>query len=160
MLPWVVIVAVDLVFCAPGYRFLWCLLVGWFALKSKQKEYLIFSISRQSTGQLVTSWTPQMTATGMLAGTPNFMSPEQTRGLELDGRSDLFGQGGLMYRASIGKLPFGTTGILATLQSIQHDDPRAPEYYQLNAGMHVALLLSKVEKPPQELSNWLKEMQA
>ena len=69
---------------------------------------------------------PHMTATGMLAGTPNFMSPEQTRGLELDGRSDLFSLGCLMYRAATGKLPFGSTGILATLQAIQHDDSRPP----------------------------------
>lgn len=69
---------------------------------------------------------PQLTNTGMLAGTPNFMSPEQTRGLELDGRSDLFSLGCLLYHASTGKLPFGSTGILATLQSIQTHLPSSP----------------------------------
>ena len=73
---------------------------------------------------------PQMTATGILAGTPNYMSPEQTRGLELDGRSDLFSLGCLMYRAATGKLPFGSTGVLATLQAVQHAEARAPR--QLN----------------------------
>ena len=77
---------------------------------------------------------PQMTATGMLAGTPNYMSPEQTRGLELDGRSDLFSLGCLMYRASTGKLPFGSTGVLATLQAIQHDDARAPRHLNPHVG--------------------------
>ncbi|MEM7457522.1 MAG: serine/threonine-protein kinase, partial [Planctomycetota bacterium] len=69
---------------------------------------------------------PHMTATGMLAGTPNFMSPEQTRGLELDGRSDLFSLGCLMYRAATGKLPFGSNSVLATLQTIQNETPRQP----------------------------------
>lgn len=69
---------------------------------------------------------PHMTNTGMLAGTPNFMSPEQTRGQELDGRSDLFSLGCLMYRTATGKLPFGASGVLATLQSIQTHSPNPP----------------------------------
>ncbi|MEM7456419.1 MAG: serine/threonine-protein kinase, partial [Planctomycetota bacterium] len=73
---------------------------------------------------------PHMTATGFLAGTPNFMSPEQTRGLELDGRSDLFSLGCLLYRAVTGRLPFGANGVLATLQTIQRDTPRQP--FELN----------------------------
>ena len=92
---------------------------------------------------------PQMTATGMLAGTPNFMSPEQTRGLELDGRSDLFSLGCLMYRASTGKLPFGSTGILATLQAIQHDEPRAPKLLNPHVTDDFSdLVMSLLEKQP------------
>ena len=92
---------------------------------------------------------PQMTATGMLAGTPNFMSPEQTRGLELDGRSDLFSLGCLMYRASTGKLPFGSTGILATLQAIQHDEPRAPKLLNPHVSDDFSdLVMALLEKQP------------
>ena len=69
---------------------------------------------------------PNLTATGMLAGTPNFMSPEQTRGLELDGRSDLFSLGCVLYRLLTGKLPFGSPTVLATLSSIQSHTPVPP----------------------------------
>ena len=92
----------------------------WLKANTGQALILDFGLARIADDD------PQMTATGMLAGTPNYMSPEQTRGLELDGRSDLFSLGCLMYRAVTGKLPFGSTGVLATLQAIQHDDARTP----------------------------------
>ena len=69
---------------------------------------------------------PHLTATGMIAGTPNFMSPEQAKGFEIDGRSDLFSLGCVMYRALTGKLPFGGNGILSTLQAIQLEQPKIP----------------------------------
>ncbi len=66
---------------------------------------------------------PQLTCTGMIAGTPCYMSPEQSRGDQLDERSDLFSLGCLMYQALSGKLPFRSDNALATLRSIQHDQP-------------------------------------
>ena len=70
---------------------------------------------------------PGLTATGMLAGTPNFMSPEQTKGHGLDGRSDLFSLGCMMYRMATGKFAFGASSILGTLQAIQHEQPTSPK---------------------------------
>ena len=69
---------------------------------------------------------PALTATGMLAGTPNFMSPEQAKGQELDARSDLFSLGCVMYQMLTGRLPFGSSTILGTLQSIQSQRPETP----------------------------------
>ena len=69
---------------------------------------------------------PALTATGMLAGTPNFMSPEQAKGQELDARSDLFSLGCVMYQMLTGRLPFGSSTILGTLQSIQSQRPGTP----------------------------------
>ena len=66
---------------------------------------------------------PQLTCTGMIAGTPCYMSPEQSRGQKLDGRSDLFSLGCLMYQSLAGRLPFRSDNALATLQSIQRDQP-------------------------------------
>ena len=115
----------------------------WLKSENDQAVILDFGLARIADDD------PQMTATGMLAGTPNFMSPEQTRGLELDGRSDLFSLGCLMYRASTGKLPFGTTGILATLQSIQHDDPRAPKLLNPHVSDDFSdLVMALLEKQP------------
>ena len=77
------------------------------------------------------------------------MSPEQTRGQELDGRTDLFSLGCLMYRAATGKLPFGETGILATLQSIQHHHPRPPVELNPNIeGDFSDLVMCLLEKQP------------
>ena len=68
----------------------------------------------------VTDNEPQMTETGMIAGTPSFMSPEQTRGKDVDQRSDLFSLGCVMYRLCTGRLPFQARNTLATLQAIQN----------------------------------------
>ena len=46
------------------------------------------------------------TKTGMVLGTPSYMSPEQLSGKKIDGRSDLFSLGVMLYQMSCGKLPF------------------------------------------------------
>jgi serine/threonine protein kinase len=56
-----------------------------------------------------------MTNAGMLLGTPNYMSPELVRGEPIDGRSDLFSLGSVMYECLVGDKPFRSgslTGIL------------------------------------------------
>ena len=47
------------------------------------------------------------TKTGMVLGTPSFMSPEQLSGKKIDGRSDLFSLGVMLYLMTCGQLPFG-----------------------------------------------------
>ena len=92
---------------------------------------------------------PGLTATGMLAGTPNFMSPEQTKGHELDGRSDLFSLGCMMYRMATGKLAFGATSILGTLQAIQHEQPTPPKLVNVDISSDLSdLTMALLEKQP------------
>ena len=107
---------------------------------------------------------PHMTNTGMLAGTPNYMSPEQSRGQELDGRSDLFSLGCIIYRAATGKLPFGAGGVLATLQSIQNHHPAPP--HQLNpsvsqdfADLTMCLLEKEVANRPDSAQHLKQALQ-
>ncbi len=47
-----------------------------------------------------------MTATGVVMGTLDYISPEQARGKDIDGRSDLYSLGALMYQTLSGRLPF------------------------------------------------------
>ena len=58
---------------------------------------------------------PGMTQTGALIGTPEYMSPEQARGEELDERSDIFSLGVIFYELLIGKAPYPSDTPLATL---------------------------------------------
>ncbi len=68
-----------------------------------------------------------MTQTGYLAGTLNYMSPEQTRGLDIDARSDLFSLGSLLYFLAAGVVPFQSEspmGVLHLISQEQHADVR------------------------------------
>ncbi|MFB6837179.1 bifunctional serine/threonine protein kinase/MFS transporter [Streptomyces sp. NPDC056361] len=65
------------------------------------------------------------TRTGMLIGSPGFMSPEQVRGLELTPASDVFCLGAVLVYAATGRLLFGATdtGLHAHLFRIAEDEP-------------------------------------
>lgn len=59
-----------------------------------------------------------LTRTGVIAGTPQFMSPEQARGEMVDFRSDLFSLAGVMYAMCTGRAPFRAESTFGTLQRI------------------------------------------
>lgn len=59
-----------------------------------------------------------MTGSGMLAGTPQYMSPEQARGQSLDHRSDLYSLGAVLYALATGRPPVSGTSTMEILHNI------------------------------------------
>jgi HAMP domain-containing protein/predicted Ser/Thr protein kinase len=66
------------------------------------------------------------TAEGPIAGTPLYMSPEQTRGAELDDRSDIYAAGVLMFELFTGRPPFESQDVAEIMRMHQHDRPPNP----------------------------------
>ncbi|HSE98636.1 MAG TPA: protein kinase, partial [Blastocatellia bacterium] len=67
-----------------------------------------------------------LTDAGIVLGTVPYMSPEQSRGERLDGRSDIFSLGSVLYEVATGKLPFTGPSILAIVHNIAVTHPPPP----------------------------------
>jgi TolB-like protein/Tfp pilus assembly protein PilF len=102
-----------------------------FVTERGQAKVLDFGLAKQAEkrasddAQPTTSFPDDLTGTGTILGTVAYMSPEQARGSELDGRADLFSFGAVVYEMATGLLPFPgqTTG--EVLEAIFTRDPLA-----------------------------------
>ncbi|MFZ0256865.1 MAG: protein kinase, partial [Gammaproteobacteria bacterium] len=71
----------------------------------------------------------KLTKTGLTPGTPSYMSPEQIRGRELDGRSDIYSLGIVFYEMLIGELPYrGDSSVSAALMHLTEPVPKLPRH--------------------------------
>jgi hypothetical protein len=77
-----------------------------------------FGVARLSASEL--------TRTGTLVGSPAYMSPEQVRGGEVDGRSDLFSLAVVFYEALTARRPFAGDDLPAVMYSVAHVIPEPP----------------------------------
>jgi hypothetical protein len=68
----------------------------------------------------------RLTKSGLIVGTPCYMAPEQSRGLEVDARSDLFSLGCVLYRAATGQVPFSGDDVMTVLSALALQDPLDP----------------------------------
>jgi hypothetical protein len=73
---------------------------------------------------------PRITRTGLIAGTPQYMSPEQVRGELVDGRSDLFSLGSVIYAMGAGRPPFEADSHYQLLHKVATAD--APRIDEIN----------------------------
>lgn len=76
-----------------------------------------------------------MTASGFIVGTPDFMSPEQARGREIDQRSDVFSAGAVFYYMLSGAKPFSAPDLPAVLHKVNSEDPPPLTPDQCPAGL-------------------------
>lgn len=87
---------------------------------------------------------PRNTTTGLVRGTPQYMSPEQAAGGQIGAATDLWSLGATLYYAVEGVPPFDKGHALATLTSITVDSPRPPH----RAGPLDAVLRALLAKEP------------
>jgi serine/threonine protein kinase len=65
----------------------------------------------------------RLTQSGVVVGTPHYMSPEQAGGEQVDHRGDLFSLGCVLYRMTAGKLPFEGANLRSTLKAVMFEPP-------------------------------------
>ncbi len=91
----------------------------------------------------------ELTSTGQVLGTPFYMSPEQIRDDPLDGRSDLFSLGVVLYQCITGELPFRADSLPALTHKILNVDPRPPKFINRKLPEEISIAVNKaLEKDP------------
>ena len=94
-----------------------------------------------------------LTQAGMVCGTPEYMSPEQARGLNIDSRSDIYSLGIVMYQLTVGELPFvSDTPIgIVTKHILEAPVPPRQRAPQLNISEELErIILQAMEKEPEK----------
>lgn len=98
-----------------------------------QIKVLDFGLAKQLNKDHVLSSEPEAptllsteTRSGVVLGTPGYLSPEQAMGLPVDGRSDLFALGVVLYETITGLTPFAGTNFIEIAAKVIHVEPAAP----------------------------------
>ncbi len=102
---------------------------------------------------------PRLTQTGSSLGTPEYMSPEQAEGLPVDGRSDLFSLGIVLYQVVTAKLPFHADTSIATMFQVVHRTPLPPRSIDASIPTYLDSIIQKaLAKDPNDRFQTGKEM--
>src|SRR6266478_2540495 len=90
-----------------------------------QAKVMDFGLARVIAGAVESEAETQrlLTTPGTIMGTMPYMSPEQVRGEVLDGRSDIFSFGVVLYEMLSGRQPFASESAAATISAILNDEP-------------------------------------
>lgn len=96
-----------------------------------------------------------LTQTGIIAGTPYYMSPEQATGGDIDGRSDLFSLGAVLYFMCTGHPPFRAPSALAVLHRICREEHRSVRQWNKNIPDQLSDIIDRLleKKPGRRFAN-------
>ena len=122
-----------------------------FVQRDGSVKILDFGVARLTASNL--------TASGFLVGTPEFMSPEQPQGRPVDARSDVYSAASVFYFLLAGRSPFGSRDLVAMLDAILNEDP-APLSSDEAPEPVTRVLMKALAKAPNDRYQQCAEMKA
>ncbi|HSE42549.1 MAG TPA: protein kinase [Acidobacteriota bacterium] len=108
-------------------------------------DFGLAKINPQSTPESITAQISNdpPTRTGVIIGTIHYLSPEQAMGKAVDGRSDLFSLGVVLYQMTTGKLPFGGETAIEMMHNILRSDPDSPGRHNKKINPELERIIAK-----------------
>ena len=133
-------------------------LVGDFALGVPERpnlKVLDFGLSR------FVDRDSQLTKTGVIMGTPGYMSPEQAHSSDTDHRTDIYGLGAILYAAATGRAPFVEETPQMTVLAVMSREPERPRVLEpsVSEGLELVIQRAMAKDPAQRYAS-LREMHA
>ena len=113
-------------------------------------DFGIAKVLNEPAGPNVTAM-QTLTSTGMLIGTPEYLSPEQATGAPIDNRSDIYSLGIVLFQLLSGRVPFsGTTPVAVAIKHATEEPPSlAPLNPDVPPGVEKVILKALAKKPEQ-----------
>ena len=106
------------------------------------------------------AWTGN-TQSSHVAGTPEYMSPEQCRGMVLDARSDVYACGMLMYELATGRLPFTGDDPALTARRQVTEEPQPPSAFMPDLDpLFESVILKAIAKDPAARQQSMRHLRA
>jgi serine/threonine-protein kinase len=103
----------------------------------------------------------KLTTAGLVIGTPAYMSPEQGRGEVIDGRSDLYSMGVILYQMLTGQLPFDAPSAIGLVIKHQTEPPPQPSFVRPGVDVVLeAVCLKALSKAPGDRYPTARELRA
>ena len=104
---------------------------------------------------------PNAEEAGVIAGTPEYMSPEQCRGDELDARSDIYACGVVLYELATGQVPFTAERPQSILNKHQFSEPVPPSKIRDDVDpLLERIILKALAKEPEDRPQSMRELRA
>jgi serine/threonine protein kinase len=129
-------------------------------------KVLDFGLAKLSNSQKTVEFNPEaatrmkeMTAAGMIMGTPQYMSPEQARAQKVDSRTDIFSFGIVLYEMITGQPPFFGVNDLDTIGAILKDEPKPLSEHLPEISSELENLVAKaLRKDPEKRYQHIKDL--
>ena len=113
-------------------------------------KILDFGIAKLSAADAAASQGAGLTQTGLVLGTPGYMSPEQAKGLTLDARSDQFSFGLLLYELVTGRRAFQRDSPVQTMSAVIQEEPEPIEAFAPKTPLPLRWIVDRcLEKDPE-----------